>query len=216
MLRALVLVQTEILGIHPHGVHDMNDLVRDRRDGYTQSLHGLVVDTESRIETERRERRGLEIHRIGFIGRQKSRLYLRRDRGEDLRYDTEVGFGVDTEEVIGGVDLMQAVRRDGRAADAPFACVLPSEALADITDLPFGDAETRKRGRTALVPVGGDVVLGDLRHEGRLTPPRRTHLSDGLQHIVAVLHLILDPGFLHLDGRHFRDGLEHKSFVRRS
>ena len=77
MLRALVFVQTEILGINPHGVHDMNNLIGHRRDGDTQSLHGLVVDTESGVESERRERRGLEFHRVGFISRQEPCLELR-------------------------------------------------------------------------------------------------------------------------------------------
>ena len=145
MLGSLSGFQTVLRSFHPRRVHDVDHLVRDRRDGDRESFHGLVVNTERGIETEGRERTRFQFHRVGFIGRQEACLEFGGERSKEFGHDPEVRFRIEPQQVVGRVDLMQAVGRDRRSADAPFARVLPCKPLGNITDLPFGDAESGER-----------------------------------------------------------------------
>ena len=192
MLGLLSFLQTIFGDGHTGCIHDINHLVGQGGHGDRQVFDGFIVNTDCRIEAKRRKGCGLQVHRIGLIGRQQARLQLRGERGKQLRYDPDVGFGVQAQQVVGGVYFMQTIRGDCGTAYTPLAGVLPREAIGDIIDLSFGNTESGEGRRTALVPVGRDVVLGDLRHEGGFFAPWAFHVFQRTQHVLPVFFGILD------------------------
>ena len=107
------------------------------------------------------------------------------------------GFRIDLEQVIGHIHLVYCIGFACRGqTHSPLACVLPDKLVLLVRDVPLQKHQHCQTGVSALVPVGGNIVLRELHKRSRLFIPWRIFLANSTQYIFAVLLVVTEDMFL--------------------